>query len=242
LASTDPNYEPTVPQRLVTEALEADPSAAAAEYLAEFRSDIESFVSREAVEACITWGEQERPYQAGVSYKAFTDPSGGSSDSFTLAIAHRDKDGIGVLDALRDVRPPFSPESVVVEFAALLKSYKVSKVTGDRYAGEWPREQFRKHHIEYLPSDRAKSDLYRDALPLLNSKKVRLLGDRKLFSELISLERRTSRGGRDSIDHPPSAHDDLANAACGVLVNLGVSNYDVRKLASGLSEMMYGSG
>ena len=32
-----------------------------------------------------------------------------------------------------------------------------------------------------------------------------------------ALERRTSRGGRDSIDHAPGAHDDLANAAAGVV-------------------------
>jgi hypothetical protein len=34
----------------------------------------------------------------------------------------------------------------------------------------------------------------------------------------VSLERRTSRGGKDSIDHPPGGHDDLANAAAGALV------------------------
>jgi len=31
-------------------------------------------------------------------------------------------------------------------------------------------------------------------------------------------ERRTTRGGRDSIDHLPGAHDDLANAVAGALV------------------------
>jgi len=34
------------------------------------------------------------------------------------------------------------------------------------------------------------------------------------------LERRTAQGGRDSIDHPPGAHDDLANAAAGALVSV----------------------
>ena len=57
----------------------------------------------------------------------------------------------------------------MADFAALLKSYGLSSVTGDRYAGEWPREQFRKAGIEYQLSDKAKSDLYRDLLPMLNS-------------------------------------------------------------------------
>jgi hypothetical protein len=34
------------------------------------------------------------------------------------------------------------------------------------------------------------------------------------------LERRTARGGRDSIDHPPGAHDDLANAVAGLCSTL----------------------
>jgi hypothetical protein len=49
---------------------------------------------------------------------------------------------------------------------------------------------------------------------------VRLLDLPRLIGQLVSLERRTARGGRDSIDHAPGAHDDLANSVCGVLVNL----------------------
>ena len=36
----------------------------------------------------------------------------------TLAIAHRDKDDRGILDAVRERRPPFSPDDVVQEFKA----------------------------------------------------------------------------------------------------------------------------
>jgi hypothetical protein len=32
------------------------------------------------------------------------------------------------------------------------------------------------------------------------------------------LERRVARSGKDSIDHPPGGHDDVANACAGVLV------------------------
>lgn len=34
------------------------------------------------------------------------------------------------------------------------------------------------------------------------------------------MERRTSRGGRDSIDHPPGSHDDLANVIAGAAVSI----------------------
>ena len=55
-------------------------------------------------------------------------------------------------------------------------------------------------------------------LAIVNSGRVRLLNNRRLVAQLIGLERRTSRAGRDSIDRAPSAHDDLANSAAGALV------------------------
>ena len=166
-------------------------------------------------------GRHELPRQASVySYAAFCDPSGGSSDSMTLAIAHRDADNRGVLDALREVKPPFSPEAVVAEFAQLLQAYDLREVEGDRYGGEWPAERFRAHGIEYRPAERSKSDIYRDFLPILNSRRAELLDHAKLANQICQLERRTARGGRDSIDHPPGAHDDLANAAAGALVRV----------------------
>lgn len=95
---------------------------------------------------------------------------------------------------------------------------RITRVKGDRYAGEWPREQFRKYGIRYDPCEDTKGALYRDFLPLLNSGKVRLLGNKRLANQLIGLERSTARGGRDSIDHARGAHDDLANAVAGVLL------------------------
>ena len=99
----------------------------------------------------------------------------------------------------------------------MLKSYRLTTVRGDRYGGEWPREAFRKHGIEYKASAKPKSDLYRDLLPALNSGQVELLDNPKLITQITSLERRSGRGGRDSIDHPPGAHDDLANAVAGAI-------------------------
>src|SRR6185437_15818455 len=194
---------PTVPKEVIEEAYETDPASAAAEFGAEFRSDVETFISREVVDAAVVPGRHELDRAAGIQYVAFVDPSGGSSDSMTLAIAHRDKDGHGILDAIRERRPPFSPEAVVSEFSVVLKSYGIIKVSGDHYAGEWPRERFREHGIQYEPSERTKSAIYQESLPLLNSGKVELLDHQRLVSQICGLERRTARGGKDSIDHAP---------------------------------------
>ena len=107
---------------------------------------------------------------------------------------------------------------MVEEFASLIRSYRCSKVFGDRYGGEWPREQFQKRGVFYEPAEKSKSELYVDLLPLINSGAVHLLDHDRLVLQITSLERRTSRGGKDSIDHAPGAHDDIANAVAGALV------------------------
>jgi hypothetical protein len=209
--------------------IDARPPVPVGKYGAQFRSDVESFVNREAVEACVSVGVRERPPISGVTYSAFVDPGGGSSDSMTLAIGHRQDDVI-VIDVVRERRPPFSPEDVVLEFSAILDSYRISNVTGDRYAGEWPRERFRERGIAYEPAAKPKSDLYRELLPAINSRMVDLLDDARLFAQIVGLERRTARGGRDSIDHAPGAHDDVANAAAGVVAALASSNYEYENM------------
>ena len=65
---TSREFNPSLAQSVVDRALERDHAAASAEYLAEFRSDIESFVSREAVEACITLGVRERAPLPDIRY------------------------------------------------------------------------------------------------------------------------------------------------------------------------------
>lgn len=216
---------PSVPQSFIDEAYEKDPANAAAEYGSQFRSDIEAFLSREAIDACITPGVRERAPVPGLKYSAFLDPAGGSGkDSFTLAIAHKEND-IAVLDAVRERKPPFSPDAVVSDYAALLKTYKITKVLGDRYAGEWVREPFKRHGVTYDPAAKPKSDLYRDTLPLINSRKVELIDDAKMITQFVGLERRTARSGRDSIDHAPNSHDDLCNAVAGVLTNINGRRY-----------------
>ena len=211
------SMNPSVDEQVIAEAYAQDESVAAAEYGAQFRRDIEGFVSPEAVDAVVVPGRYELPRVSGVRYHAFVDPSGGSQDSMTLAIAHSER-GTAVLDAVREHKPPFSPEAVASEFAEALKAYRVSTVMGDRYGGEWPREQFRKRGIEYRPAKKTKSELYLELLPAINSAKVELLDNARLLSQLRSLERRTSRIGRDTVDHGPDGHDDLANAVAGALV------------------------
>jgi hypothetical protein len=221
------DLNPTFDRRAIENALEEDPASAGAEYLAQFRSDVEALVDRDVLEACVVLGRHELPYATTATgpivYEAVVDPSGGSSDSFTLAIGHREpraEQTVAVIDALRETKPPFSPASVVADYAALLKSYDVKTVHGDRYAGEFPRELFREHGLTYELLDKSKSDFYVDALALINSRRIELLDHARSLAQIAGLERRTARGGRDSVDHAPGGHDDLANVVCALAVRL----------------------
>ncbi len=211
---------PRVDMNEIAQAYEDDPASASAEYGAQFRVDIEAFVTREAVDAVVTEGERERAYVPGTTYHAFTDPAGGAGkDGFTLAIGHMLK-GIAVVDVIREFKPPFSPKAVVEEYSELLKQYGVRRIYGDRYAGLWPVEQFYEHKITYEQSAKPKSELYGAFLSLLNSRKIDLLDDEKTINQLLGLERRTARSGRDSIDHAPNSHDDKINSVAGLCVLL----------------------
>ncbi|PSO29844.1 hypothetical protein [Bradyrhizobium sp. MOS002] len=204
----------TIPQSVIDRAMVRDAASASAEYGADFRTDVQTFISREAIEAVVEPNCLERPPVEGIQYVAAVDPSGGSSDSMTLAIAHFEQlTGIAVLDCVREVKPPFSPDSVCREFAETIKAYGIATTRGDRYAGVWPREAMEKHGITYRVSDLVTNDLYRQLLPRINSGKVDLLDHPVLINQLAGLERRTARGGRDSIDHPPMGHDDVCAAA-----------------------------
>ena len=211
---------PSIDKAVIEEAYESDPESARAEYGGEFRDDLADYISRETVDAMTMQDRHELPPEPGVTYAAFCDPSGGISNSLSLAIAHLDRNAVCILDALLECRPPFDPEAAVMQCAALCRRYGVAKIVGDRYAGEWPRARFAEHGIELEQSARPKSDLYHDLLPLLNARRIELLDVPRLSAQLCGLERRTARSGRNSIDHAPGGHDDLANAVAGVLVGL----------------------
>jgi hypothetical protein len=99
-----------------------------------------------------------------------------------------------------------------------LKAYGLHSVKGDRYGGEWPAERFRVYGVRYEPAEKPKVEIYKNSIPIFNAQRCELPDNPKLVAQLIGLERQTTRGGRESIDHPRGGHDDVANAVCGALL------------------------
>jgi len=207
---------PTIGEGVIDKAIKADYAAAKAEWLAEFREDLETFLSTEMIEACIIPGRFELPYIGG-SYYAFCDPSGGRSDSFTLAIAHKE-DTLIVLDRAEETIPPFKPQDVIKQYSGILKGYGIQRVSGDKYAGAFVSEGFRECEIIFEASKLNKSEIYLEFEPLMAQGRAELLDSKKLFGQLRGLERRTRSGGKDIVDHYQGGHDDLANAVSGACV------------------------
>lgn len=211
----------------------------------EFRSDVETYVPLEIIRACTESRVTERAPMRGVRYAAFVDPSGGSSDSFTLAIGHYDQRlGVAVLDLVREERSPLDaaegrgPDDIARQFCHDLRTYGVRTVYGDHYAGDWPAAAFRDGahdgrcprvrdrrgncecepwSVTYVPADDDASTIYLQFLPALRSRRVLLLDDVVLSDQLQKLQRKPRATG-DLVTHPPGDHDDVANAVAGVLV------------------------
>jgi hypothetical protein len=205
---------PTIPQKLIDRETEKDPTAARAEWYAEFREDIEEFLSLDAIEAVCVLDGALAPSRDS-SYLAFTDPSGGRADAFTLAIGHGSKEKLTV-DLLKAWEPPFNPESVVNDIVEALRDYRINRIVGDRYGAAWVSSAFEKRGITYEPSEKNKSDLFLGLEGLINTRSVELPADKKLINELMALERRRGKSGKDIIQHPPRSKDDLANAIAGL--------------------------
>jgi hypothetical protein len=164
------DFNPLIDQADIDLELERDPERNRAELLAEFRSDIDSFISLEVVESCVgDFYEISPSHRWG--YFLFIDSSGNREDSFCIAVAHKDGDKI-VVDVVREWRPPFNIDGVVDEICALAKLYRIGKATGDRYAGDVIADMFRKRSLPYDPTDCNKSDFYHDLLPLLNTRGI----------------------------------------------------------------------
>ena len=217
---------PTLPPDVIDAAFRDDPASARAEWGAEFRDDTDAAYADAwitmATDAGVLIREPLTVPGTGRSHIhfGFADPAGGVSgsgaDSYCAAVAHREGDVI-VLDALLEVRPPFSTDRATAQVADLFGRYGITTVRGDRYGGAWPAQALAKHGIHYEPCELATSDLYLEVTPLFSSGRVRLLDHDRLTTQLRQLERRARPGGRDSITHPSRGHDDCATAAAGAL-------------------------
>jgi len=211
---------PTIDQKIIERSRRDDATAAASEWDAEFRTDLSSLLDDATIDAAIVHGRpMDLPPDKDANRFAFLDVSGGRSDASVICVGHKGGDGQFVLDAIRSRKAPHDPAEVLKEFVALAKEYGCRELTGDNYAGSWLSGAVQKLGMTYHRSRLNKSQLYLESVPVWMQGKVEIPNHPVLIRELRLLERRTSRSGKDSVDHPQGAnsHDDHANALVGCM-------------------------
>jgi hypothetical protein len=221
-------FNPSLSAREIASQMKADPTAAGAEWLAEFRGDLSAFLSDELIERAVDYA---RPIEllpmTNTYYKAFVDASGGTgADSYCLGIAHMAGKNF-VLDLCYGTPPgvSFDPDEITKQYAAVCKRFGISTVIGDHYSAGWVLNSWKKTGVTYVQSLVFKSQIYLETAPLFSAGLIRIPDHPKLIRELRLLERRTHRSGKDTVDHGKTGHDDYANATCGVFHSLAANLY-----------------
>jgi hypothetical protein len=218
VAGATQDFNPTIDKSVIERARREDPTAAASEWDGEFRADIAQFLPDEVIDDAVDQGRPlELPPREGAHYRAFMDASAGRHDAYCLGIGHCKGDKF-IADVIRGRKPPFDVREVTTEFVKLAREYRCGTIVGDNYAGEWVKQAVEEAGGEFRRSDMAKSGLYLEALPFFMRGAVSMPNLPPLVRELRLLERRTSRSGRDSVDHPPNGGtDDHANVLAGCM-------------------------
>lgn len=217
---------PSHPLRPIIRLRKADPVKAASEYgdddYVQFRQGDAALFDEAPVRAAIVVGRKQLPPSPGVRYFAFIDMAEGSrsGDSATLAIAHQ-ANHRAVLDCLVEIQPTFSPGVVIANhFVPVLRAYRLREVRGDHHARGWVEAALESAGLKFLPSGLTKSEIYLEALQLVNTGLTELLDDSRMSAQFLALQRFSARSGHDSVDHPRGGHDDVCNAAAGALVHV----------------------
>jgi hypothetical protein len=179
-------------------------------------SGVSTLLDPAKIDDCVR-GPRDLQPKPGERYRAFVDMSGGRHDAAALAIGHLDDEGRAVIDCLRRIEPPFSPADAVDEFVSVLRDYSIHKVTGDAYAAALNTDLWTERGIRYESCRWNRSQLYLSLVGPISQGIVRMPENKILQRELRQLQRRKSRLGTESVDHPRSGSDDAANAVAGAV-------------------------
>ncbi len=213
---------PTLDKKLIAAEIERDPGAGRAEWLAQWREDVDTFLSDEVIDAAINRSRPlELPPQRDTQYVMRADAAGGSGsgESYTVAVSHRDRDGRAIVDLVRGVSGTFDPHQVTRDYAALARQYRVSEVVVDNYARQWVQQSWHDAGIPCHKSELRQSDIYLEVISLFTRSLVELPDHPRLLRELRGLERVTRKFGRDTVDHPKGGTDDFSAVTCGALLD-----------------------
>lgn len=212
---------PTVSARFLAKEQARDPENFRREYLAEFTEAISSFLSAEAIEACVVPGRTELAPKEDATYCAAVDAAY-KGDAFTLAIAHNDRErGKVVVDLLTgwqgSRQSPLKLGEVMPQLQRICKRYSVYRVLGDQFGAEPLKDAFSRHGLCYEErtfTNQSKADMYATLRSRIQDGTIELLDHPASLKELRGLELENLPGGGVRIGHGrhTRGHDDYCDA------------------------------
>ncbi len=213
---------PTISQKIIDSAMRRDAESAQTEWLAEFRSNVSTFLSPERIEACVVQDRFQLPVEHKFTYQAAID-AGFKSDAFVLTVGHMDRGrNLMVVDVIEGFEPeskdnPVELDVVLDRLVELKQEYALSSVTGDQFASEPIRQALRRRGVHFQETSWTtsyKKRIYGGLKTLIHEGRIELLDHKKLIKELKSLEQRCMPSGQVQIGHPrlTGYSDDYASA------------------------------
>lgn len=206
-----PLMRPEMDQALLAEYRRADPEAFEREFICSFdAAGTERFFDAEQVTACVQEGLQGVPPQGpDTQYVAAVDPTGGSHDWMTLTIVERLEDG-SVRQCLAQGWDPTqigapTVHEIAREIVGLVAPYGIRTVFGDIFGGAWVAEAFAAVGLEYEtrgfngPQKVQRASLLRE---LFAAGRIQLLDEPRQTRELREYEKKTTKTGQISVNHP----------------------------------------
>jgi len=211
-------FNPTYSEKKLAKLKKRKPLTYRTEHEAFFRTDLSAMYDPAMIDKAINPDRPlEIPVVKGIEYQAFVDVAGGGGkDSYSLAIGHLENEKV-IVDLVRSRAPKFNPDEVTSQYCDLVKVYKISKVYGDKFSGDWASNSWAKHDINYERSEKTKSELYLEAESPFNTERVDLPGKELPITQLKNLIRKTRSGGKDSVDTDSNQPEDEANVIAGVI-------------------------
>ena len=202
-----------------------DPIEFPTEYQAQFVDSKSQFFRADSVEAAVMKGVTEvAPVRhPDVTYVAALDAAyKGDRFAFTVASVIREEKITKIEQCHQIVwqrksrKDEVDLREVGVHIEAMVKRYGLDKVFADQYGYIPLRELFKdRHNItleEYPFTAQSKKLIYKNLQTLIDQGDVKILDDRGLVGELVSMELEITEAGQIKIYHPPGKHDDRADA------------------------------
>ncbi|MQY57100.1 hypothetical protein GH140_02775 [bacterium] len=211
-------FRPDYSDRKLEKIKKRNPALYDREYLAHFSADMASMYDPAMIDKAVNKDRpQELTYQKKHDYKCFVDcAGGGGKDSWAYAVGHNEKQRV-VVDLVRSHTPKFNPDEVTAQCCKLLKTYKIGRVCGDKFSGDYASSAFEKRDVRYKRSEKTKAELYLEAESAFNTEQVDLPSKEPLVTQLKNLVRKTRSGGKDSVDTDSGAPEDEANVVAGLI-------------------------